>query len=159
MYFTLQFVLLTTQVPDKAPSRVLLQSSIINILNALNTKMSPIKSSLKLSQKRIINSQSQLENLEMLNSFTAQQCSLSISKYLLFLENLSKSNKLVHRAFCMDILTAAVAETWFWDDNNGNNGRKMGHNGHSMGDDVGDGESYQEDEGSRAKSLLLMVST
>lgn len=81
---------MTVSVPDRAPTRSSVMNSIVDILTAIEA----IKSDEKI--KSNLNSRK------------------SINHYLLFLAKLSRSSRVGHRAYCLDISTAVMAKAWFW---------------------------------------------
>jgi hypothetical protein len=81
---------MTVSVPDRASTRSSVMNSIVDILTTIGS----IKS-----------------DDEIKNNLNSRK---SINHYLLFLAKLSRSSKVGHRAYCLDISTAVMSKAWFW---------------------------------------------
>lgn len=85
---------ITLSPPDRAPVRQLLLTSLVDMISVLGKDIPTTACS---SPEKLL------------------PVLLSIEHYLVFLSKLSKSSKVAHRAFSLDITAQLLSTTWLWD--------------------------------------------
>jgi hypothetical protein len=102
--------------PERAPVRASLLASILQVLSCLHVQASTTTeqtADIVINNDDVIavSDSSSPEVALASNDVLARQ---AIVHFLQFLGKLSKSNKISHRAYSLDIATAVLAEEWVW---------------------------------------------
>jgi hypothetical protein len=146
---------MTVCVPDRAISRTLILNSVVAVLSSLQVEPSVTSD---MAFDTMSSPGPNKSRGEVQGDTVRSQGKLATMRYLSFLQRLSRSNKISYRAYCLDIITACMAEEWLWSIENDSNPNAITPNASTTGNSSSSSSSVNH-SGIRSPSGMEVVAS